>query len=104
MLKMKKNAQTSLEYIVLFIIILGAFVGMSNYLKRGIQGRWKAAVDDLGEQYDPRVANTYIYHSFSSVQNTMIVTVNTATGFWTTRIDAANTVDTKTGSSTIGAY
>ncbi|MEI8012181.1 MAG: hypothetical protein WCI27_06845 [Candidatus Omnitrophota bacterium] len=47
-----KKAQSILEYTILLIIIIAAFLTMQNYMKRGFQGRWKQAVDDLGDQYE----------------------------------------------------
>ena len=53
-----KKGQSVLEYTVLLIVLMGAFIGIQNYMKRGVQGRWKASIDELGEQYDPRTADT----------------------------------------------
>lgn len=47
----KKKAQSSLEYAILIIIVLGALLSIQVYIKRGIQGRLKTATDDIGEQY-----------------------------------------------------
>ena len=104
MLKNKKRGQTALEYAILLIIIMGAFLAAGNYVKRGLQGRWKSAVDDLGEQYDPRVANAFVRHTMSAQQNTVILTVNSVTGFWTSRQDSGNVVDSKGGFVTVGSY
>ena len=49
--KRRKKGQSTLEYAILIIIIIGALLSIQVYIKRGIQGRWKAAVDDLGEQF-----------------------------------------------------
>jgi hypothetical protein len=42
-----------LEYLVLITAIVGAFLGMQGYIKRGISGRWRAAGDAFahGRQY-----------------------------------------------------
>ena len=61
-----KKGQSTLEYTILLIIVMGAFLGVSNYFKRGVQGRWKSAVDDFGDQYDPRATNSWIRHVISS--------------------------------------
>jgi len=47
----KKRAQSSLEYAILIIIVLGALLTIQVYIKRGIQGRLRSATDDIGEQY-----------------------------------------------------
>ena len=55
-----RKAQTILEYTVILIIILGVMIAMKNYVKRGIQGLWKSAADDVGDQYDPQHINSII--------------------------------------------
>ena len=98
-----------MEYIVLFIILVATFLAMSNYIKRGIQGRWKEAVDDLGDQYDPRFTDSDIRHRINSTIETSIITVEGAlpsgvNGFWTHRTDASRTVETKTGTLEVGGF
>ena len=31
-----------------------------HYFKRGLQGRWKGAMEELGDQYDPRTTNSSV--------------------------------------------
>jgi len=62
----KKKAQSSLEYAILIIIVLGALLSIQVYIKRGIQGRLKSATDDIGEQYKAggmNVTKTTRFHS-----------------------------------------
>ncbi len=99
-----QGGQTSLEYAMIIIIVVGALLTIQNYMKRGIQGRWKGAVDNLGEQYDPRTADTRIRQTIVSTTNTTIVAMNTAGGFWTKRTDASVTRERKTGYTSVGAY
>ena len=99
---LKKRGQSILEYILLLIIVIGAFVAMTNYVKRGLQGRWKVAIDDIGEQYDPRLANSIVFHIIASNTETILTAVNGTNGFWTLRTDVSNTIETKTGSVTVG--
>lgn len=47
----KKKAQSTLEYAVLIIIVIGALLTIQVYIKRGIQGRMKSATDDIGDQF-----------------------------------------------------
>lgn len=96
--------QSTIEYVVLITIILGAFLAVGNYFKRGMQGRWKAAVDDLGDQYDPRVANGIVRQSLESSANTIIFATNSIDGLHTHRIDQSSSTEKKTGSTAIGAY
>jgi len=99
-----KKGQSALEYMALIAIIIGVFIAIGTYFKRGVQGRWKSAVDGLGDQYDPRVTNTDTVDSLSSVTETKISTIPVAGGLWTLRNDQSNSFEVKTGSSRVGAF
>ena len=47
----QKRGQSTLEYAVLVVIIIGALLSIQFYIKRGVQGRLKSAADDIGDQY-----------------------------------------------------
>ena len=106
-----RKGQTILEYTVIVIIILGVMIAMKDYIKRGIQGRWKSATDDFGEQYDPQSVNSNIVYA-TQVNSDSIVTVTNGgysgnssaleQGQWTNRLDLTNSVETKTGSTQVG--
>lgn len=49
--KRRKKGQSTLEYAILIIIIIGALLSIQVYIKRGVQGRLKQAADDIGAQY-----------------------------------------------------
>ncbi len=104
----KKHGQTLLEYTLLVVLVLGAFVATGQYLKRGLQGRWKSAVDDLGEQYDPTVMLTSINHTINGNSQTTITAVRGtfggSSGIWTMRRDTSNMTEKKEGASTVGSY
>lgn len=104
MLRKIKKGQTSVEYVVLLIVVIGSFVAIQNYMKRGLQGRWRDSVDSLGDQYDPRTTNTNVRHTLSSTTNTTIVALNTDGGYWTKRTDESSATERKTGTTTVGAY
>ena len=57
----QKRGQSTLEYAVLVVIIIGALLSIQFYLKRGIQGRLKSSADDIGDQYS--VGNTNVLKS-----------------------------------------
>ena len=96
--RLTTKGQSILEYTLIITIVLGAFLGIQNYFKRGLQGRWKTAVDDLGDQYDPIIANTRVRHLIDSTTRTIINTVPVAGGQQqTTRVDITNSTETKTG-------
>ena len=104
MLRRPNKGQTALEYIVLMIIVIGALLAMSNYFKRGLQGRWKAAMEDMGDQYDPRTANSAIRHTLTQSTNTSIMAINQTGGYWTKRTDEAVSAERKQGNVVVGAY
>ena len=60
-----KRGQSTLEYAVLIVVIIGALVAVQVYLKRGIQGRMRESSDQIGEQFSPgytvsnRITTTY---------------------------------------------
>ena len=95
---------------MILIIILGGLVAMKDYIKRGIQGRWKSATDQMGDQYDPQSVNSDILYSTQvNGQSQVIVNPGSTTvdgyvmpGQWTGRTDWTNTVETKTGSTQVG--
>ncbi|MBF0523285.1 MAG: hypothetical protein HQL24_09555 [Candidatus Omnitrophica bacterium] len=64
----KKRGQSTLEYAILVIIIIGALLSIQTYIKRGIQGRLKSATDDIGDQYSP--GNTNVVSYTTTVSNT----------------------------------
>ena len=104
------KGQTILEYTVIVIIILGVMVAMKDYVKRGIQGRWKSAADDFGDQYDPQSVNSNIVYATQANSESLVSVVNgssnatgpTVQGQWTTRVDTSNSLETKTGSTQVG--
>ena len=53
----KMKGQSTLEYAVLIIIIIGALLTIQVYIKRGVQGRLKSASDDIGDQFSPGNTN-----------------------------------------------
>ena len=56
----KMRGQSTLEYAILVVIIIGALLAIQTYLKRGVQGKLKSSADDIGDQYSPNNTNTLI--------------------------------------------
>lgn len=63
-----KKAQSTLEYAILIIIIIGALLAVQTYIKRGIQGKLKTSTDDIGDQFSPD--NTKVSKVTSTHSNT----------------------------------
>jgi len=59
-LNMRNKAQATVEYMVLFGVIVAALVAMQVYLKRGIQGRLRGYTEQLsqGSAYSPGATNS----------------------------------------------
>ena len=71
--KKKMKGQSTLEYAVLIIIVIGALLSIQIYIKRGVQGRLKSATDDIGEQYSPGNTNVHMRtHVLSNTRDTFI--------------------------------
>lgn len=69
----KIKGQSTMEYAILIIIIIGALVSIQVYIKRGVQGRLKSAADDIGEQFSPGNTNARISTvSFSNTRETFV--------------------------------
>lgn len=47
----KKRAQTTLEYAVLVVVIVAAVLAIKFYMGRGVEGKLRESVDQIGEQY-----------------------------------------------------
>ena len=64
----KLKGQSTLEYAILIVIIIGALLSIQIYIKRGIQGRLRSATDDIGDQFSP--GNTNLVRITSTTSNT----------------------------------
>ena len=53
MVFLRKKGQSTLEYALLFAVIVAGLVTMQLYFKRSQMGRLRAASDDIGEQFSP---------------------------------------------------
>jgi len=53
---LNKKAFAVIEYVMVLIIVIGAFLVMRNYIQRGIFGLWGQAGQSFafGRQYDPQ--------------------------------------------------
>ncbi|MBF0490974.1 MAG: hypothetical protein HQL15_10290 [Candidatus Omnitrophica bacterium] len=101
---MLKRGQSLLEYSILIVIILAVFLVMQNYVKRGVQGRWKSSVDDMGDQYDPRTANRLTNSSITSVSNSIVDIKPLLNGYETIRTDTSSTIENKTDNTAVESH
>jgi uncharacterized protein (UPF0333 family) len=52
-LKTFKRGQSTLEYAIIVVVVVGALIAMQWYIKGGYQGKLRQASDDMGQQYSP---------------------------------------------------
>jgi uncharacterized protein (UPF0333 family) len=75
----QKRGQSTLEYAVLTVVIIGALLTIQVYIKRGVQGRLKSAADDIGDQYSDGNTNVIkTTNRFSNTQETFNAGVSTS--------------------------
>ena len=100
-----RAGQTIMEFTAMFMIIVGALVAVQVYFKRGIQGRWKTAMEEMSEElYDPRFTDSNVIYRTASNAVVEITTIIDGTTMWTMRTDHTNAIDTRTGRTLIGGY
>jgi hypothetical protein len=74
----RKKAFAIMEYFVLFVILMTAFLTFKDYILRGMAGKWKSAADQFGHgrQYHPTDSVECAYESFFNP------VANTYSGTW----------------------
>jgi len=90
----QKRGQSTLEYAVLIIVIIGALLTIQVYIKRGVQGRLRSAADDIGDQYSDgntneiktTVRNSSTEETFNAGQSTSAIIGNELTNTTTNSI------------------
>lgn len=92
---LKVSGQTLLEFVVLFIVLVAAFLAMQKYIQRGVQGKWKETVDGMGKQYDPS-GNMTASSSMETNAETIVNVIPQPGGFTTWRTDTMNMTEDKT--------
>lgn len=102
-MNLRKKGQSVVEFTVLLVIVIGVFIAMQFYVKRGLQGRWKATLDDFGEQYDPRLTNANVVTRVLSNSGTQVQVIPDIAGYWTRRIDNAQSITLVNGTTAVGA-
>lgn len=69
-----KKAQSAAEYSVCLALILAAFLGMQLYVKRGLQGKYKEAIDHAAKQSaSPKQYEPYYEKSKLDISQSRII-------------------------------
>lgn len=58
MRRINRKGQNTLEYVLLVVAVVGAFLAIQYYLNRGLQGRMRDSADNIGSQFDAEVAHS----------------------------------------------
>ncbi len=91
----KKRGQSTLEFTVLIIIIIGALLSIQVYIKRAVQGSLKSAADDVSQQqYSP--GNTNYVMTTSTHSESLQKQVNGTT--------TSNLIGNQTTNQTVNMY
>jgi len=83
---LNRKGQNVLEYSILIALVVGAAIAMQTYVKRGLQGRVKNAVDHVGvvgdvggaplvlsgDQYEPYYAESHTRSDSNTAINQVI--------------------------------
>lgn len=103
MFRLTRKGQSTAEYAIVIGLVIAAIVAMQVYVKRGLQGRVKDAVDyrDSGDSVTGKTVQYEPYYTQSSMTSTQAVsdTEKTATGGGVSR--TGETTASRTGTQTI---
>ncbi len=67
-----RKSQSTIEYAVFIGVIVTALIGMSLYLRRSFQGRYREKADEIASQYDPQHTRGFEEISTNSVTNSVL--------------------------------
>lgn len=98
------RGQSTIEYTLLIVAVIGALLAMQVYFKRGVQGRLRENVEDIGKQYDPDTAVSNYTMSASSNSTTEITSAEENSKIKTTTKTDTDSESTMHGTETIGAF
>jgi len=97
----QKRGQSTLEYAVLIVVIIGALLTIQVYVKRAVQQRLKSAADDIGDQYsDGNTNEIKTTHRTSNTEETFGVQ---ATGVSVSKLIAPESTNTQENSVLINS-
>jgi len=69
---MNKKGMSVLEYAMFVAVLVAALLSMQMYMKRGLQGKFRQAADEIGEQYDPETTTG----NLNLIQQSQSITVS----------------------------
>jgi hypothetical protein len=99
-----ERGQSTLEYAVVIMILLGAFLATQTLIRRGVIGRWRASMDEHSEQYDLKEGSSSVRETLLTNSLTRVFSLNAAGGTFLMRQDDLRTQELKTGFEGVAAY
>lgn len=97
------RGQSTIEYTLMIVAIIGALLAMQVYFKRGVQGRLRDNVENIGKQYDPASANITSNLSVSSSSTANTVSIEEGGKLKTTTTTNSTTNSTVSSNESVGA-
>ncbi len=97
-------AQSSIEYAIMVAVVVGALLAIQVYFKRGVQGRLRDNVDNIGKQYDPSNVNSNVAMSISTVMTTESIAADDNGKIRSTSNSTTDSTQTLSGSENVGAF
>lgn len=94
---LRNRGQSTLEYAVIIAVVVAGLIAMQMYIKRGLQGRYRQASDDIGEQFSPSTSSSNITTTIDSAQKEVL-----SGGTTTTTVSKGE--QKRTGSESIGTH
>ena len=103
MRRLKKRGQSTLEYVIIIVAIVLAFLFMQTYIRRAVSGRLKTAADDVGFQFS--TANTATFNLTTTRDSKYTETGTTVGDTYTVTTDFTKDITNRTGNESItGTY
>jgi len=75
----RSKAQSTLEYVVLIAVVIGAILGVQQYIRRAVEGRGKQSADQIGEQWSSSDSNFAVTVSGGGTRTDTVTTLGAST-------------------------
>lgn len=91
-----KKGQSTLEFAILIAAVVAGLIALQIYMKRGVSGKLKGGVDEIGEQYDPtQYTSSFTLNSGGTTRETVASKVTRSE----ITVDETNTKDGTEGTT-----
>ncbi len=97
-------AQSVIEYAITVAVVVGALLAIQVYFKRGVQGRLRDNVDNIGKQYDPTNVSSSVNMNISTVVTNNSTSSEEGDKIRTVTDSTTDSTQTLSGSENVGAF